>query len=241
MTDVIGIIPARSGSKTVKDKNIKMLNGHPLIAYSIIAALVSEKIDRVIVTTNSTKYRDIALKYGAEVPFIRPDEFSLDISTDRDFLIHSMKWFEINEDKIPEYWVHLRPTTPLRLPENIDNAIDMILKFKNATSLRSVHKSPESPLKWFFKNGDFLEGIVSDEKYNLPKESFEDVFIPNGYVDILKASYMLNNEKIHGDQILCYETPYSVEVDSIEEFKYLEYICKNGDAFLLDEMNKAID
>ena len=65
MTDVIGIIPARSGSKTVKDKNIKMLNGHPLIAYSIVAALVSEKIDRVIVTTNSTQYRDIALKYGA--------------------------------------------------------------------------------------------------------------------------------------------------------------------------------
>ena len=97
MTDVIGIIPARSGSKTVKDKNIKMLNGHPLIAYSIVAALVSEKIDRVIVTTNSTQYRDIALKYGAEVPFIRPDEFSLDTSTDRDFLIHSMKWFEINE------------------------------------------------------------------------------------------------------------------------------------------------
>ena len=128
MSDIIAIIPARSGSKSLVDKNIKLLSGHPLIAYSIAAARLSREIDRVIVSTNSEKYADIARKYGAEVPFIRPDRYSTDVPTDRDFLIHAMKWFKENEDNVPEYWVHLRPTTPLRIPEIIDDAINIIMK-----------------------------------------------------------------------------------------------------------------
>ena len=116
MNDIIAIIPARSGSKSLMDKNIKLLSGHPLIAYSIAAAKLSKGIDRIIVSTNSEKYADIARQYGAEVPFIRPDRYSTDTSTDRDFLIHAMKWLKENEDTLPEYWVHLRPTTPLRIP-----------------------------------------------------------------------------------------------------------------------------
>ena len=91
MSNIIAIIPARSGSKSITDKNIKLLSGHPLIAYSIIAAKLSKKIERVIVSTDSEEYGDIAKKYGAEVPFIRPDKYSKDNSTDRDFFIHALR------------------------------------------------------------------------------------------------------------------------------------------------------
>ena len=120
--DIVAIIPARSGSKSLQDKNIALLSGHPLIAYSITAAKCSALIKRVIVSTDSERYASIAVQYGAEVPFLRPAEFSTDNSTDRDFLVHAMSWLEQNKQIRPEYWVHLRPTTPLRDPKIIDNA-----------------------------------------------------------------------------------------------------------------------
>ncbi len=234
MSNIIAIIPARSGSKSIKDKNIKLLSGHPLIAYSIIAAKLSKKIERVIVSTDSEEYGDIAKKYGAEVPFIRPDTYSKDNSTDRDFFIHAIDWFKENENTIPEYWVHLRPTTPLRVPEKIDEAIDVILNDDTATSLRSGHKAPESPLKWFVKEDKYFKGLIENEEYNLPKESFEDIYIPDGYVDIVKTSYLLNNEKTHGENIISFESPVCTEIDSIEEFNYIEYQIQNSENSLLD-------
>ena len=240
MSNIIAIIPARSGSKSIKDKNIKLLSGHPLIAYSIIAAKLSKKIERVIVSTDSEEYGDIAKKYGAEVPFIRPDTYSKDNSTDRDFFIHAIDWFKENENIIPEYWVHLRPTTPLRVPEKIDEAIDVILNDDTATSLRSGHKAPESPLKWFVKEDKYFKGLIENEEYNLPKESFEDIYIPDGYVDIVKTSYLLNNEKTHGENIISFESPVCTEIDSIEEFNYIEYQIQNSENSLLDTLHKVI-
>jgi N-acylneuraminate cytidylyltransferase len=238
MSDIIAIIPARSGSKSLIDKNIKLLSGHPLIAYSIAAAKLSKGIDRVIVSTNSKKYADIARHYGAEVPFMRPDRYSIDTSTDRDFLIHAMEWIKENGHDVPEYWVHLRPTTPLRVPEIIDDAINIIKGDEKSTSLRSGHKAPESPLKWFVKSDKYFKGLVDNEKYNLNKESFEQVYIPDGYVDIVKASYMLNNKKIHGDQMICFESPVCTEVDSTEEFEYIQYQINKNESVLLGHLNK---
>ncbi len=239
MNNVIAIIPARSGSKSVTDKNIKLLSGHPLIAYSIVAAKLSKEIKRVVVSTDSEEYAEIAKKYGAEVPFIRPEIYSKDSSTDRDFFIHAMNWFKDNENTVPEYWVQLRPTTPLRNPEKIDKAISMILSDDTATSLRSGHKAPESPLKWFIKRDNYFKGLIENEEYNLPKQSFEDVYIPDGYVDIVKASFILNNKKIHGENIIAFESPVCTEIDSIQEFNYLEYQIKDGDSLLLEKLNKA--
>ena len=238
MSDIIAIIPARSGSKSLIDKNIKLLSGHPLIAYSIAVAKLSKEIDRVIVSTNSKKYADIARQYGAEVPFMRPDRYSIDTSTDRDFLIHAMQWIKENEHDVPEYWVHLRPTTPLRVPEIIDDAINIIKGYENSTSLRSGHKAPESPLKWFVKSDKYFKGLLDNEKYNLHKESFEQIYIPDGYVDIVKASYMLKNKKIHGDQMIFFESPVCTEVDSAEEFDYIQYQINKNESLLLDHLNK---
>lgn len=239
MNDIIAIIPARSGSKSLVDKNILELSGHPLIAYSIAAAKLSKKIDRVIVSTNSHQYKKIAKQYGAEVPFIRPNEFSKDDSTDKDFLVHAMSWIQENEGDAPEYWVHLRPTTPLRDIKVIDNAIDEMISDRSATSLRSGHKAPESPLKWFRKDGLHFKGFVKGEDYNLPKEAFAQVYIPDGFIDIVKLSFVMNNIEIHGDKMIGFESPVCSEVDSIEEFDYIQYqLDKNGSS-LLDYLDKV--
>jgi N-acylneuraminate cytidylyltransferase len=239
MTDIVAIIPARSGSKSLIDKNIKHLSGHPLIAYSIAAAKISKKIDRVIVSTNSQEYVEIAKQYGAEVPFIRPDEYSTDVAIDKDFLVHAMNWFKENENNMPEYWVHLRPTTPLRDVKIIDNAIDEIIADESATSLRSGHRAPESPLKWFLKKSHYFRGLIDDEGYNLPKEEFEQVYIPDGFVDIVKASFVMNNKEIHGNRIIGFESPVCTEVDSAEEFDYIQYQLDKNGSELLDYLNQV--
>ena len=241
MIGVVAIIPARSGSKSLVDKNIKHLSGHPLIAYSIAAAKLSKKINRVIISTDSQEYADIAKQYGAEVPFIRPDKYSTDAATDKDFLVHSMNWFEENENSVPEYWVHLRPTTPLRSIEIIDNAINEIMQDNNATSLRSGHKAPESPLKWFVKSNYnyYFRGLVDGEDYNLPKEAFEQVYIPDGFVDVVKSSFVMNNKEIHGDRMIGFESPVCTEVDSVEEFEYIQYQLDKNGSELLDYLNQV--
>ena len=131
--NIISVIPARSGSKGVPDKNIKLLAGKPLIAYSIAAAKKSKLINKIIVSTDSKKYANIAKKYGAEAPFLRPAELAGGKSTDYDWVNHLLNWLATNEDNNPEYLVHLRPTTPLRDPEIIDNAIEELINNLEAT------------------------------------------------------------------------------------------------------------
>ena len=147
---VTAIIPARSGSKGIADKNILLINNKPLIAFSINAALKSENIDRVIVSTDSEKYAEIARFYGAETPFLRPKNISSDTSTDLEFFEQAINFFEENDNYVPEYFVHLRPTTPLRDPKVMDEAIDKFLNAdKSYTALRSCHAMSESSYKTF--------------------------------------------------------------------------------------------
>ena len=222
------IIPARSGSKSIPDKNIRLLGGHPLIAYTIKAAQLSKKINRILVSTDSHEYADIALHYGAEVPFLRPTELAGDTSSDQEFMLHALTTIKNQGQIVPNFWVHLRPTTPLREPDTIDEAIKHFETHQNnCSSLRSCHKAPESPLKWFQLNGSHLKSLSSNNLSNLPKEAFDDVYIPNGYVDILKTRTITTTGSMHGNEILCYETPVVTEIDSIEEFEFAEFQLKD--------------
>ena len=147
--NTIAYIPVRGGSIGVPKKNIHLLGGYPLVAYTIVAAKLAKHIERIIVSTDSEEIAEIARRYGAEVPFIRPSEFAQDMSPDRGHTLHAMNWFKENEGSVPEYWVHLRATTPFRNPELMDNAIREIQNHSTATSLRSGHLVPESHCKWF--------------------------------------------------------------------------------------------
>jgi CMP-N,N'-diacetyllegionaminic acid synthase len=234
---IYAIIPARSGSKGVPDKNIKELGKLPLLAYSVITAKMISRVDRVIVSTDSEEYAEIAKKYGAEVPFFRPKNISGDKSTDFDLFKHALEWFDYNENYKPEFLLHLRPTTPLRENTIMENALNLFLEKKDeSTSLRSGHLASESPFKWFLKDEkDYFKGLRDDltpEKVNLPRQSFPNVYIPDGYVDILKSSVIQNTSTLHGDKMLVFVSPNCVEVDTLDDFKYLEYqIETNGSSF----------
>ncbi len=140
----ISIIPARSGSKSIKDKNIKLFKGKPLIFWSIKASKKCKKIYKTIVSTDSKKYANIAYNCGADVVLIRPKKISRDNSSDLEFINHAIKYLKFDF----EYIVHLRPTTPLR---NISDLNEAISKFKKSkfNSLRTVHENSESAYKSF--------------------------------------------------------------------------------------------
>jgi CMP-N-acetylneuraminic acid synthetase len=223
---VYAIIPARSGSKTIPNKNIMLLGGFPLIAYSITTARLTKGIDRVIVSTDSKHYADIAIRYGAEVPVLRPAAISQDRSIDFEFIEHSINWFFDNEGKVPEYFVHLRPTTPLRETAVIEEAIARFKADDKATSLRSAHPVNFTPHKWFRKdrNGYFntiIENMSLDDANN-PRQGFPNIYAPDGYVDVLRTEYIVTHDKIHGDVMIGFESPDSIDIDFKEEVDKIE-------------------
>ncbi|MFC1643979.1 cytidylyltransferase domain-containing protein [Candidatus Omnitrophota bacterium] len=228
MGDVVALIPARAGSKGVPDKNIKILAGKPILAYSVVAARLTDSIDRIIVSTDSDRYANIAREYGAEVPFLRPAGISGDRSTDYECIKHMLDWMRDKEGYCPKYLAYLRPTTPLRETSHIEKAIKRLRQTNNATAVRSVHEMSESSYKTFEIEKNYLKcvgsGSMDIENANRPRQEFKKTYQANGYVDIIKASYVIENGKIHGNQVLAYVTPHVVEVDTVEEFAYLEYL-----------------
>tara|TARA_Y100000034_G_C6894557_1_gene412174 strand:+ start:1221 stop:1934 length:714 start_codon:yes stop_codon:yes gene_type:complete len=219
---VIALIPARGGSKGVPKKNIKNLCGKPLIYYSIKACKIAQNIDRVIVSTDDYDIANIARKFGAEVPFMRPTKFASDLSTDFDVVTHFFE--QIDADEI----AYIRPTTPLRDPIYIDAAIEQYFNARyDITGMRSMHELPESPYKVLKINGRGLcEGFFQDfqgiEDYtNLPRQIFPAAYQPNGYVDLIKKETVLSGSTF-GEKVLPYVTDFLIEVDSPYQFKMLE-------------------
>lgn len=223
----IAIIPARGGSKGVPHKNIKQLGGFPLLAYSIAACKLSNEVQRTIVSTDSEEIAQIAKQYGAEVPFLRPKQFAGDKSGDIEFVNHAISWLAENENEIPEFLIHIRPTTPLRNTKIMDIAIRKIEQSVDATSLRSAHKASESPYKWFVKNEEgYFESVVkgvTNDTANTGRQEFPDVYIPDGYIDVLKTNYIMQSQMLHGNKMIAFESPVCYEVDTEEDFELLEY------------------
>ncbi len=224
---IIAIIPARGGSKGIPGKNIVDLGGFPLLAYSIAAAKLSKRIERVIVSTDSQEIADLAKQYGAEVPFLRPADISGDKATDIEFVQHALDWFSKNEGYEPDYMVHLRPTTPLRDPVIIDKAIDEFLAHSEATSLRSAHELAESPHKFFIIKDGLFAGLFDErlgaDSQNLPRQSFLTAHQPNGYVDVIKTETVKKLNLLHGPKILPFITEPVTELDRPSDLDYLRF------------------
>lgn len=226
---IIAIIPARSGSKSIKDKNIKILNGKPLIAWSIQTCLKSKFINRVVVSTDSKKYAKIAKKYGANEIIIRPKNISKDKSTDYEAILHM-----IHNLKYSSYDLiaHIRPTTPHRNVYDIDRAIKIFVISKY-NSLRSVHEMSETAYKSFeiYKKNK-LKPIAnlkfSLDDLNKPRQAFKNTYVANGVIDIYKKEFILKNKKLFGNKVMAYITKYTEEVDSVEQFKYINYLLKKN-------------
>jgi CMP-N-acetylneuraminic acid synthetase len=144
---VLALIPARGGSKGIPRKNIRDFAGYPLIAYSIKAALQSQAVTRTIVSTDDEEIAAVAREYGAETPFLRPEEFSLDNTTDLPVFQHALKWLEEHENYCPDVVVHLRPTSPIRPLTCVDDAVNILLSHPEADSVRGVVEAGQNPYK----------------------------------------------------------------------------------------------
>ena len=227
LSNVIALIPARAGSKGVPNKNVRPLGGRPLLAWSIAACRKSVTIARTIVSTDSPDYASLAEQLGAEAPFLRPIEISGDRATDFDFVVHALDWLKRRGEE-PELIVHIRPTTPLRSPGLIDEAVRVFKTSPNATALRSVHEMSESAYKTFeLAPGGQLKRLGCNDTMldgaNNARQQFPNTYQANGYVDVLSTAFIRRTGLIHGDFVMPFITPLVVEVDTEGDFAHLEF------------------
>ena len=224
---IIALIPARGGSKSIPRKNIYPVAGKPLIAHSIRQALESKYIARVIVSTDDEEIAEVSRKWGAEVPFMRPAEFSQNQSLDIEVFDHALRWLKKNEAYEPELVVHLRPTGPVRRVARIDQAIETILAQPEADALRSVQIAKQNPYKmWFIENGLLkpilqLEGIA--EPYNMPRQKLPKTYWQNGTLDITRAKTVLEKKSMMGEKIIAFEiNDPAYDLDYLEDIPEIE-------------------
>lgn len=205
--EVLALIPARGGSKSLPRKNILPLSGKPLIAHSIEDALQSKRIGRVIVTTDDEEIAAIAREHGAETPFLRPSELAGDNSVDIEYLRHAMEWLAEHENYHPALVVTLRPTEPLRQPATIDRAIETLIQHPGADSLRSIRTATETPFKmWLREPSGMLRAAAPlagiHEPHNQPRQSLPFAYWQDGYIDVARAETILEKNSPTGDRIL---------------------------------------
>ena len=220
--NILCIIPARCGSKTIKNKNIREICSRPLLSWSVEQAVRSKLIDRVIVSTDSEEYAEYARKYGAEVPFLRPDSFAQDNSTDLDVFIHALSWLKQNGNYIPDICVHLRPTYPIRNVRDIDKCINILMKNENFNSVRSVAPVKEIPFKMWTMNSDgLLSPVVNTtikDAYNLPRQELPVTYIQNACIDVVRTNVILESGTMTGSNIYGYIMDHNYDIDTEEEF-----------------------
>lgn len=219
--EVLAVIPARSGSKSVIDKNIRLINKKPMIAYSIEHALAAKSINRVIVSTDSEKYAEIAKEYGAEVPFIRPAEYATDTALDIDVFKHALKYLKESEGYVPDIVVQLRPTYPIRRIEDIENMINYLKEHREVDSVRCVAPANEIPYKmWFINDDRTLSPVMKDipECYNMPRQQLPKVYYQNACIDVFRTEVVTEKNSMTGDIIAGYEMQENFDIDTEEDF-----------------------
>ena len=223
MTETMAIIPARAGSKGVTNKNVRLLGGYPLIAWSIAAAKLSRRIMRVVVSTDSPEYAAVARHYGAETPFLRPVEIAADDSLDIDFLLQALNWLREHEKYFPDFLVHLRPTNPIRDPQMLDQAIEVIVGQPEATSVVSVYPMDYPPCKYLKMDKDgYMVGYMDGVDINIPRQDCPAAYRSNGYVDVLRAASVWASKSQLGAKVLPLVTPDPGDIDVENDFPRTE-------------------
>jgi CMP-N,N'-diacetyllegionaminic acid synthase len=208
--EILSIIPARGGSKGVPRKNIRLMNGKPLISYSILSSIKSELITRTIVSSDDEEILSIAKKYNADVPFVRPSELAQDHITDFPVFDHCLKWLRDNENYIPDIIVHLRPTSPFRDVKDIDACIKKLKLDDNADSIRSVCRVSQHPLKMWKISDDKLEpffryeNLDFSEPFNMPRQKLPFAYVQNGCIDVIRYNTIMKYGSMSGNSILPY-------------------------------------
>ena len=225
MITSVAIIPARSGSKRIPHKNIRPFRGHPLIAYSIHSARAAGVFERVLVSTDSPEVAQIAQRYGAEVPGLRPPELAEDSSHDIGFMRHAMEAWVEGEDS--QLWGILRPTSPLRSAMTLREAYQRLLDAEWADSIRSLRPVVEHPGKMWRLDKETGEAVTLLEQggaFNGPISQLEKVFIQASSFEIVRRGAVLQHDSIAGNRVLGFVMPEheSIDINTEQDWVTLE-------------------
>ena len=234
--EILALIPARGGSKSIPHKNIRHLAGYPLIAYSIAAALHSKLVNRTIISTDDEEIARIAQSFGAEAPFLRPFEFALDNTPDFPVFTHALDWLEGNEDYRPDFVIQLRPTSPLRPPDCVDRAIQTLLDHPEADSVRGVIPSGQNPYKmWRVDDQGHMAPLLDlenvKEPFNAPRQELPQTYWQTGHIDAIRTSSILQKGSLSGEIILplFLDPRYAIDIDTLRDWQRAEWTINQGD------------
>lgn len=224
---MLAIIPARGGSKGLPGKNIKELMGKPLIAYTIEAALRAKGIDQVIVSTDDRNIAEVAVQYGAEVPFMRPDFLASDQSSAVDVYLHAVETLQnMYQSSITKFMV-LLPTAPLRTHTHIEAALKEFAE-KQADTLISMKDAPV-PVSWYFYANDKKQvknlGLGAGSPI-ANRQKNEQYYIPNGAIYILDYNLLKTKRTYYSNNTIMYHMKEedSVDIDTLQDFEYAEFL-----------------
>jgi len=216
MSDILGLVTARGGSKGIPRKNIVPLTGRPLIAWTIEAARLAQSVKRVIVSTDDPEIAAVAQAWGAEVPFMRPAELARDDSPHMDVVVHAIEWLMSNENWYPDYVLLLQPTSPLRMAEDIDAAVTLALQ-RDADGVVSVSEAPSHPylIKRITEEGCLVNFLAKPEGY-LPRQSFPPAYFVNGAIYLGRREVLLQKRTWYTQRTYAYVMPpeRSLDIDT---------------------------
>tara|TARA_B100001057_G_C22790018_1_gene927231 strand:- start:914 stop:1618 length:705 start_codon:yes stop_codon:yes gene_type:complete len=221
------LIPARSNSKTIKNKNLLNLFNKPLIYYSIkIAKKIRENKKIIFCSTDSKKIKTIAERYGINIPFIRPKKFAKNLSRDIEFVNHALSEFE-KRKIVFKYCLILRPTSPIRNIKNIHNAYKILKKNSKANSIRAVTYPKNNPFKTWILSKGFLKPILKSriyEHYNAPRQILPTTLWQTGNFEFFKVNFLKKIKSISGKNILPYFISGNevLDIDSFSDLKNLK-------------------
>lgn len=222
---IMAIIPARSGSKGLPGKNIKLLGRKPLIAWSIEQAKTSKYIDEVIISTDGEEISRIAKEFGGNVPFLRPATLAQDNTPMIDVVAHVLSEREKSKGYLPDFVVLLQPTSPLRTLSDVDAAIEMLVTNKTANAVVSVTEVSESPywMKTLTSEG-FVEDFLRNKKIYNRRQDVPTVYRLNGAIYVCETPILLKSRNFCPGNTLGYIMPEerSVDIDNIIDFKLAE-------------------
>src|SRR6266540_4101930 len=236
MTEILALIPARGGSKGIPRKNIRNFAGYPLIAWSIAAAKQASCVTRIIVSTDDEEIAAVAREYGAETPFLRPAELAQDQTTDLPVFEHTLDWLERNENYKPEVVIQLRPTSPIRPKDCVDDAVKILTEHADADCVRGVVPAGQNPHKMWRSVSEGqpmkpllgVEGIA--EPYNAPRQILPPVYWQTGHIDAIRISTIKQKKSLTGDVIypLLIDPRYTVDIDNLSDWVKYEALVHSG-------------
>jgi N-acylneuraminate cytidylyltransferase/CMP-N,N'-diacetyllegionaminic acid synthase len=229
--NILGLIPARGGSKGLPRKNIKPLLGKPLIAWTIEQALASKYLDRIVVSTEDKEIAEVSKKYGAEIPFIRPKELAVDKARGIDVVLHAIDWLrESNKRKQYDLIMLLQPTSPLRKCEDIDKSIELLF-LKEAKAIVSICEVDHHPL-WSntLPEDGCMKDFIRKEIMNKNRQELPVFYRLNGAIYLAYCMYIEEQKSFVGKDTFAYIMPKnrSIDIDDEIDFKLAEILMKNN-------------